>query len=165
MLLSHLISRPLLFIQKGKTMSDYIKREDAVILMARLYQNGYTRVEDAQRDVREYLSEIPSADVVPIGEEWERGYTAGQMAERREHEWIPCKERLPEDGDDCIVTGKLKYPWETEWNYFVDVASNDGDYIDCYWDTFKDWDEGQEVHIIAWMPLPSPYQPKERSRR
>ena len=80
-------------------------------------------------------------------------------------EWIPCdgKERLPED--DCIVTGKLKYPWETEWNYFVDVASSDGDYIDGYWDTFKDWDEGQEVHIIAWMPLPSPYQPKERSRR
>ena len=83
------------------------------------------------------------------------------MDEKKQaQQWIPCSERLPEIGDIYIVTGKQKYPWEKEWNYFVDVASNYGDYIDDYWDTFNDWIEGQETHIIAWMPLPEAY--KER---
>ena len=56
--------------------------------------------------------------------------------------WIPCKERLPEIGDTYIVTGIQKDPHEKEWHYFVDVASNYGDYIDDYWDTFHDWIEG-----------------------
>lgn len=72
--------------------------------------------------------------------------------------WIPCNERLPEIGDAYIVTGIQKDPHEKEWHYFVDVASNYGDYIDEYWDTFNDWIEGQETHIVAWMPLPEPYK-------
>lgn len=72
--------------------------------------------------------------------------------------WIPCNERLPEIGDSYIVTGIQKDPHEKEWHYFVDVASNYGDYIDDYWDTFNDWIEGQETHIVAWMPLPKPYK-------
>lgn len=72
--------------------------------------------------------------------------------------WIPCNERLPEIGDTYIVTGIQKDPHEKEWHYFVDVASNYGDYIDDYWDTFNDWIEGQETHIVARMPLPEPYK-------
>lgn len=75
--------------------------------------------------------------------------------------WIPCKERLPEIGDTYIVTGIQKDPHEKGWHYFVDVASNYGDYIDDYWDTFNDWVEGQETHIVAWMPLPKPYKMDE----
>ena len=75
--------------------------------------------------------------------------------------WIPCKERLPEIGDTYIVTGVQKDPHEKEWHYFVDVASNYGDYIDDYWDTFNDWIEGQETHIVAWMRLPKPYKMDE----
>ena len=77
--------------------------------------------------------------------------------------WIPCKERLPEIGDTYIVTGIQKDPHEKEWHYFVDVASNYGDYIDDYWDTFNDWIEGQETHIVAWMRLPEPYKMDEVS--
>ena len=72
--------------------------------------------------------------------------------------WILCNERLPEIGDTYIVTGIQKDPHEKDWHYFVDVASNYGDYIDDYWDTFNDWIEGQETHIVAWMPLPEPYK-------
>lgn len=72
--------------------------------------------------------------------------------------WIPCNERLPEIGNTYIVTGIQKDAHEKEWHYFVDVASNYGDYIDDYWDTFNDWIEGQETHIVAWMPLPEPYK-------
>lgn len=80
-----------------------------------------------------------------------------------EPQWIPCKERLPEIGDTYIVTGVQKDTHEKEWHYFVDVASNYGDYIDDYWDTFNDWIEGQETHIVAWMPLPKPYKMNEVS--
>ena len=69
----------------------------------------------------------------------------------------------PEIGDAYIVTGIQKDAHEKEWHYFVDVASSHGDYIDDYWDTFNDWIEGQETHIVAWMPLPKPYKMDEVS--
>ena len=76
-------------------------------------------------------------------------------------EWIPCSDRLPEIGDTYIVTGKQKYPHEKDWKYFVDAADSHGGYIDDFWNTFNDWKEGQETHIIAWMPLPEPYSWKD----
>ena len=76
-------------------------------------------------------------------------------------EWIPCSDRLPEIGDTYIVTGKQKYPHEKDWEYFVDAAGSHGGYIDDFWNTFNDWKEGQETHIIAWMPLPEPYSWKD----
>ena len=76
-------------------------------------------------------------------------------------EWILCSDRLPEIGDTYIVTGKQKYPHEKDWEYFVDVADSHGGYIDDFWNTFNDWKEGQETHIIAWMPLPEPYKEKK----
>lgn len=84
-------------------------------------------------------------------------------AYRERGRWIPCNERLPEIGDAYIVTGIQKDAHEKEWHYFVDVASSHGDYIDDYWDTFNDWIEGQETHIVAWMPLPKPYKMDEVS--
>jgi hypothetical protein len=77
-------------------------------------------------------------------------------------EWISVEERLPDVLDDYLVTIKLKYAWETEWEYDVDVASLvvEGGYIDGIWDTLHDWIEGQECHVTHWMPLPEP--PKMR---
>ena len=93
--------------------------------------------------IRKYVENMPTIELVQHGR------------------WIPCKERLPEIGDTYIVTGIQKDPHEKEWHYFVDVASNYGDYIDDYWDTFNDWIEGQETHIVAWMRLPKPYKMDE----
>lgn len=74
--------------------------------------------------------------------------------------WIPCSERLPEVSEAYIVSGKQKYEFETEWSYFVDVAvlhpTGEG-YIGP-WQTFGDWNEGQETYITAWMELPKPYK-------
>lgn len=74
-------------------------------------------------------------------------------------QWISVKDRLPEESAIYLVVVKEKYVFESQWNYHVDAASNYGDYIDDYWDTFIDWDEGQEVHVTHWMPLPK--LPKE----
>lgn len=69
-------------------------------------------------------------------------------------EWVSCKDKLPEYGDSYLVVVKQKYDYEKDWEYHIDVATNYGDYIDNYWDTFIDWNEGQETHIIYWAKMP-----------
>ncbi len=75
--------------------------------------------------------------------------------------WISVEERLPEDIGDYLVVVKSKYAWETDYRVEVDVAGynpyEDRAYIDGCWNTFNDWDEGEEyLHITHWMPLPEP---------
>ena len=76
-------------------------------------------------------------------------------------EWIPVTERLPEVVDSYIVVVKCKYEWEKEYEIGVDVATydpySDNPYIDGCWNTYNDWDEGQQyLHVTHWMPLPEP---------
>jgi cupin superfamily acireductone dioxygenase involved in methionine salvage len=68
----------------------------------------------------------------------------------RKQEWISVEERLPEEGGTYLIVLKEKYESEKEWRYHVDAASFIFDW-DCI---FHDWDEGQEIHITHWMPLP-----------
>ena len=59
-------------------------------------------------------------------------------------QWIPCSERLPEDGTYLC--------WE--WQGF------------CYVDSFKNgnWETAEKCYTkcIAWMPLPEPYKGEEK---
>lgn len=68
--------------------------------------------------------------------------------------WIPVTERLPEILHTVIVSGRMKYEWETDFIRFVDVATyTEGEFFE----TFNDWYEGQdEFEITHWMPLPEP---------
>lgn len=70
-------------------------------------------------------------------------------------EWIPCSEQMPEEYNRVLVT--VLVDGERE----VDTAITGGTYIDGFFDTHIDWDEGNSPHILAWMPLPKPY--KEQS--
>ena len=77
--------------------------------------------------------------------------------------WIPCTERLPEDGDTYLVT--IEYNGEV---IGVDAASYspvDG-YIDKHWETFNDWKEDDDscYHVTAWMPLPEPYKAESEDK-
>ena len=78
--------------------------------------------------------------------------------------WIPVAERLPEVGGCYLVALKYKYDFEKEYTYDTDVATfhfgYDRRYIDGQWNTYVDWDEGQQyLHVTHWMPLPE--MPKE----
>ena len=92
-----------------------------------------------------------------------------QPTAQPEPQWIPCSERLPEriiNGDteivqEFLVTIKERWPNE-EWKYAIDIAWIPGHYIDDFWQTYNDWKEGQEVHVIAWMPLPEPYKGEQK---
>ena len=66
--------------------------------------------------------------------------------------WIPVSERLPDIGDTYLVTVMIGTKIR------ADVADSFGSYIDGFWDTFNDWIEDEECHVIAWMPLPEPYR-------
>lgn len=73
--------------------------------------------------------------------------------------WIPVTERLPEVVDSYIVVVKCKQDWEKEFEIGVDVATydpySDNPYIDGCWNTYNDWDEGQQyLRVTHWMPLP-----------
>ena len=74
--------------------------------------------------------------------------------------WIPVTERLPEVVDSYLVVIKAKYDFETEYEIDVDVATYnpyEKSYIDDCWNTYNDWDEGQQyLHVTHWMPLPQP---------
>lgn len=60
-------------------------------------------------------------------------------------QWIPCSERLPENDNPVIVTMN----WLGE-KIITSTACWDG----CWRD---EYDDGYDV--IAWMPLPAPYDP------
>lgn len=60
--------------------------------------------------------------------------------------WIPCSERLPEDGQIIIVTDESGK---------ADVGEYDADGKFCVNESYFP----PAFHFIAWQPLPEPYQP------
>lgn len=83
----------------------------------------------------------------------------GRLEEEYKGGWIPCSERLPEeDGEDVLVWFEyfrygeynglyqrmgISYTFKGDWSGFVNGQSG--------WSQLK---------ILAWQPLPEPYQPK-----
>lgn len=62
--------------------------------------------------------------------------------------WIPVSERLPEKGGAYLVTTK----WKGSYSGDVYTETN----MAVYKEKQKEWDC---AGIIAWMPLPEPYEP------
>ena len=82
------------------------------------YDDGY---DDAFTDIRN----APTIDAVP--------------------QWIPCSERLPEEGEVVLTQAKFKDDVKMAVSARVDFN---------YW---TGWGT-REIDIVAWMPLPKPYE-------
>ena len=116
--------------------------------------------EQVKQDlVREHCAAYEAADAI---EELQRQIDGWIEQERKAllksvPKWVSVTERLPEILHTVIVSGRMKYKWETDFFRFVDVATySEGEFFE----TFNDWYEGQdEFEITHWMPLPEP--PKE----
>lgn len=64
-----------------------------------------------------------------------------QAATEHNNGWIPCSERSPEDGEEVLVTDG-KHVYLVKYDADLDASFGDMD------------------GIVAWQPLPKPYQPK-----
>lgn len=151
-------------------MSDSIYRQAAIDAVHWWYKHMYG--EDAEKWICESIENLPSAEP-EITEEAVKDYCQKRCLTVLTNEffhylkttpptasqWIPCSERLPDVSGAYFVTGKQKYSFEKEWQYFVDIGyTTCSEYMGEFWDTCNDWDEGQETHIIAWMPIPEPWK-------
>ena len=75
------------------------------------------------------------------------------LSAQPETHWIPCCERLPEENGQYLITVRYKHVDEYE-----DVYAEHGDWCDGNWDMFCFGHCGEVESILAWMPLPEPYQ-------
>ena len=132
---------------------DTISRQAAIDALARMMPRSYTpdgshpadeeifRAQEVFADCIEALEILPSA--------------------QPEQRWIPVTERLPENDNEVLIT-----VWDAEDDY-VEVYK--GFYQGHEWWTqwchgcskIKDEPCGENI-VIAWMPLPEPYQGGEK---
>ena len=62
--------------------------------------------------------------------------------------WIPCSERLPEDGKEVYVTsGKGRWAFTTEGKF----SRRFGGWVSA-------WDNDALSYVVAWMPEPEPWR-------
>lgn len=81
------------------------------------------------------------------------GYEALDMAYEalKQAQWIPCEERLPEDGIAVLTTTE-------NGEVYIDQVITDP-YKERYFQSNTAYDNFQ---VLAWMPLPKPYRGKAR---
>lgn len=73
-----------------------------------------------------------------------------QLAEEHNNGWIPCSDRLPRIGEQVMVCNRYGSVFVSHITYLnprVDIRGC------CH-------DFGSHYDVIAWQPLPAPYQPK-----
>lgn len=74
--------------------------------------------------------------------------------------WIPCSEQMPESGEDVIVWFEYFRYGEYECLYQTyGIGNYNKNYDDWMVNHETGWDQ---LRVIAWMPLPEPYEEKER---
>lgn len=89
-------------------------------------------------DIQEVKNLYRSGMCVGFADGFIDGYNAGKKD--AEPKWIPFSERMPDDGQDILLSGNKK----------VECDVWDDDLKECY----RDFGEAD----MAWMPPPDPYE-------
>ena len=161
-------------------MSDPIERQDAIDAVQKYKcEHGYDYA-DCACDIEKDLKALPSAQPETDGfctdckeYDQERHFcprfdrviktTIDEM--KTEQRWIPCSERLPERNGRYLVTRGLN-ACGSLWNrtYIANYSDLMGLKKEkIWWDgNVGKSDFAKLDDVIAWMPLPSPYQAERR---
>lgn len=104
---------------------------DALLEVLRVREDEWNTPDETWRPEREYGNAIKNAPTIDAAPRW-----------------IPCSERLPELRTECLITF-------LSWSGYpvIDIDSYDYDGEDGW---FSHMDK-----VIAWMPLPEPYEARE----
>lgn len=73
--------------------------------------------------------------------------------------WIPCSERLPEEGQ-CVLVQTKKY-WDCGDETLIEIRMFDPQYNGHDWKQIGCGRWIANRFVIAWQPLPEPYIPKK----
>ena len=85
-----------------------------------------------------------------------KGFDAGVETVRSQGEWIPASERLPDDMQRVLIW--FEYYRYGDFNCMYQTHGF-GYVCDGKWSPFINGETGwQDYNIIAWQPLPEPYE-------
>jgi len=123
------------------------------------------------KSIVDLLNDLPSAQPEPpediCGEcdAWNK-----YKSEHKTGRWIPCSERMPEDGENCLVSVRCSN------NFLVDRGTYSTDLFNVDEEDFfgergksgwyyinSEYGYCRILNVIAWMPLPEPYRAERRT--
>ena len=125
---------------------DAISRSDVLKLMQDNWHthNGDWAMQESMDDIRALPSITP-----------------------QEPRWIPCSEKKPNKGGEYLLWGKIDESEEEDYCFIGDYHEFDevfGTEISNYDPKtlgFLDTEIEEYYSVVAWMPLPKPYEPQE----